>query len=274
MNFKPLDKHSPIPLYYQLVEWLREQIGSGALAAGTQLPSERELSEQAGISRMTVRQAIIYLVNEGALVVKPGVGTFVAEPKLTHDALNLLGFTEEMMRQGGTVISRVLEQGVIAPPQRVAARLELGSNQEVVKIVRLRYVDQVPLLLETSYLPVALCPGLETEDLAARSLYALLEAQYGLRLQKASQTIQATVVNEYERQLFGVEPHTPMILLEGVSYTGHNRPVEYFKALYRGDRFKLTIESQRSDVASAANGAPFVGVVMKREPGPSPYPDQ
>src|SRR5690606_22030747 len=102
--------------YYQLVEWLREQIAAGALAAGSQLPSERELSEQAGISRMTARQAITYLVNEGTLVVKPGVGTFVAAPKLTHDALNLLGFTAEMMRQGGTVTSRVLEQGIITPP--------------------------------------------------------------------------------------------------------------------------------------------------------------
>lgn len=93
-----LDKSSPIPLYYQLAELIRERIQSGELKPGDQLPSERDLSEQVAISRMTVRQAVAYLVREGTLVVKPGVGTFVAEPKLTYDALHLLGFTEEMIR--------------------------------------------------------------------------------------------------------------------------------------------------------------------------------
>jgi GntR family transcriptional regulator len=267
MNFKPLDKRSPVPLYYQLVEWLREQIASGLLPAGQQLPSERELGEQVGISRMTVRQALTYLANEGLLVVKPGIGTFVAEPKLTHDALNLLGFTEEMMRQGGIVISEVLEQRVMAAPSRVAERLKLAPYEPVMKIVRLRYVDQIPLLLETSFLPASLCSGLESEDLEARSLYTLLETQYGLHLQRASQTFEVTVVNDYEMPLFDVAPHTPMILLEGVSFTGHERPAEYFKAIYRGDRFRFTVESRRSEHPNHLTNPPLLGIVITPEGG-------
>jgi GntR family transcriptional regulator len=267
MNFRPLDKRSPVPLYYQLVEWLREQIAAGSLLVGHQLPAERELGEQMGISRMTVRQALTYLVNEGALVVKPGIGTFVAEPKLTHDTLNLLGFTEEMMRQGGVVTSTVLEQRVVAAPSRVTELLTLAADEPVVKVVRLRYVDEIPLLLETSFLPARLCPGLETEDLESRSLYTLLETKHGLHLQSASQTLEVTVVNQYEMPLFQVAPHTPMILLEGVSFSGHERPIEYFKAIYRGDRFRFTVESRRSEHSDYLTGPPTVGIIMTPKGG-------
>jgi len=134
-----------------------------------------------------------------------------------------------------------------------------------VKIARLRYVDGTPLLLETSFLPAALCAGLETEDLASQSLYTLLAERYGLHLQYARQSFQATVANEYERHLFSLGPGTPMILLEGVTFTGHDRPAEYFKALYRGDRLKFTIDSRRDGGVGSPNGAPVVGVVMKTE---------
>ncbi len=233
------------------------------MVPGEQLPSERELCEEAGVSRMTARQAVAYLAREGVLSVRAGIGTFVAEPKLTHDALHLLGFTEQMMRQGGTVSSTVLEQAVVTPPAAVATVLEMASGAQAVRIVRLRFADRVPLLLETSILPLSLCAGLEKEELASHSLYTVLAERYGLHLHHARQTFQATVANEYERQLFGVGPGTPMILLEGVTFTGHGRPAEYFKALYRGDRFKFTLESQRDDENGAVNSTPVVGVVMK-----------
>jgi len=263
MNSQILSKHTPIPLYYQLAEWVREQVQSGQLAPGDQLPSERELCEQAGVSRMTARQAVTYLAREGVLLVRAGVGTFVAEPKLTHDALHLLGFSEQMMRQGGRVTSTVLEQVVVTPPTAAANALELAAGEKAVRIARLRFADGVPLLLETSVLPLSLCAGLEKEELASHSLYTVLAERYGLHLQYAHQTFQATVANDYERQLFGVGPGTPMILLEGVTYTGHGRPAEYFKALYRGDRFKFTLASQRDNDSNATNGTSVVGIVMK-----------
>ncbi|HWQ15580.1 MAG TPA: GntR family transcriptional regulator [Roseiflexaceae bacterium] len=250
-----LNKHSPVPLYYQLAEQIREQIRSGALGPGEQLPSERVLSEQHAISRMTVRQALAYLVREGALVARHGLGTFVAEPKLTYDALHLLGFTEEIMRLGGTAVSQVLEQRITLPPPRVAQGLDLAPGAEVVAIVRLRLSDATPLLLETIYMPAALCPGLEQEDLATHSLYAVLEARFGLRLRRARQVLEATVANDYEAGLFGIARGTPMILLEGVTYDDRERPAEYFKAIYRGDRFKFAFDSERGTVAAPASAS-------------------
>jgi GntR family transcriptional regulator len=260
-----LDKASPVPLYYQLAERLREQLESGVLPPGAQLPSERELGEQAGISRMTARQAVAYLVSQGVLVVKPGVGTFVVEPKLAHDPLHLLSFTEEMMRQGAPVRSQVLEQALVTPPARVALGLAMAPDAQAVKIVRLRFSQEMALLLETVYLPAALCPGLEQVDLTAQSLYALLEQQYDLHLQWARQTLEATIANDYEADLFGVQPGMGMILLEGVTYREQDRPVEYFKAIYRGDRFKFALESRRTTWSNGIAGASRIHVVLNHD---------
>lgn len=257
-----VSKRSPIPLYYQLAELIRERINSGELAAGDQLPADRELAEQAGISRMTARQAISYLVSEGALVVKPGVGTFVAEPKMAYDALHLLGFTEETMRHGGAVASRVLEQAIVEPSPAVAAALGLTAGEPAVKIVRLRSAGDTPVLLETSLVPANGCPGLEDEDLGSQSLYFLLEQRFGLRLQRARQTIEATVANEHESTLFGVAIGTPMLMLEGVTYADGDRPVEYFKAVYRADRIKFELESRRDGGVGTESAIPQMSVVL------------
>lgn len=260
-----LDKTIPTPLYYQLAENLREQIESGTLAPGAQLPSERELSEELGISRMTVRQAITYLAQRGTLDIKPGIGTFVTEPKLTYDALHLLGFTEEMQAQGREVTSRVLEQAIVTPNEGVAAKLGLGQSAKTVKIVRLRLEGGTPLLLETIHIPSALAPRVERHDLAGNSLYALLESKYGIVLKRARQAFEATTANEYESLLFGIELNSPMLLSEGVTFDESDAPVEYFKAVYRGDRFKFGLESQRHIRASDPAGAPRISILLANE---------
>jgi GntR family transcriptional regulator len=248
-------KQSPIPLYYQLAELLREQIRQGELAPGAQVPAERILAAHYGISRMTARQAIAYLVREGVVMARHGLGTFVAEPKLTHDALHLLGFTEEIMRQGGTVISQVIEQHRQAAPPAVAEALALDAGAEVIKVVRLRLTHELPLLLETSYLTAALCPGLDRVDLASQSLYSVLELRYGLRLRRARQVLEATTANDFEAEQFGITTEMAMFLLEGVAFDELDRPIEYSKAIYRGDRFKFSFTSERGSGAADPEGA-------------------
>ena len=256
-----LNKNSPIPLYYQLAEYLRERIKAGEYAPGDKLPAERELCEQTGVSRMTVRQALTYLTRDGVLVARPGVGTFVAESKLTYDALHLLGFTEEMMKVGGVVTSRVIEQAVVEPPQHVASKLSLPPGQSAIRIVRLRLAGATPMLLETTYVPAALCAGLEHENLAVNSLYVLMEQRYGLRLKFARQTLETVSTNEFESLHFELPAGTPMFLLEGVTYIDNGQPAEYFKAAYRGDRFKFALTSQR-DFANESSDVPHLSVVM------------
>jgi GntR family transcriptional regulator len=166
-----------------------------------------------------------------------------------------------MMHGEGAVPSQVLEQGVVRPPPGVAAQLALQSDQLTIKIVRLRLLEEVPLLLETIFIPVALCPGLEHVDLARASLYTLLKQQYGLHLKRTRQTLEVIIANDYESDLFGIEPGTAMILVEGVTYLDQGQPVEYFKAIYRGDRFKFELESQRH-VAQTASITPRLNVLL------------
>jgi GntR family transcriptional regulator len=255
-----LSKSSPVPLYYQLAELLKEQIRSGELTAGAQLPSERLLSERYAISRNTARQAIAYLIHEGDVVVRHGLGSFVAEPKLTHDLLRLRSFTEEMASRGGRVSSQVLQHEVIAPPPQVAAHLGIPAVGPVAKLVRVRLLDQIPMLLETSYVPLALCPGLEQEDMAAQSLYTVLEQRYNLRLTRSRQTLEVVVADAFEAELFGFAPGAPLFLLESIITDDQERHVEYAKTVYRGDRFKFAFESERA--VASGEAMPQISLVL------------
>ncbi|MBA3449767.1 MAG: GntR family transcriptional regulator [Chloroflexia bacterium] len=254
------DRQSPVPLYYQLAAVIRDRIRAGALASGDQLPSERELAERAGISRMTARQALADLARGGDVVARHGVGTFVAEPKLTHDALHLLGFTEEMGRAGGAAGSRVLEQEITRPPPAIAAALDLQAGEETVRIVRLRSAAGIPLLLETSLVPRSRCPGLEHEDLERQSLYAVLELRYGYRPRAARQTIEATVASVFESELLDIAEGTPMLLLEGITATDRGVPIEWFQAIYRADRVKIALGSQ--PVFQSMTASPAMSVML------------
>jgi GntR family transcriptional regulator len=255
------DRASPVPLYYQLAAGIRERIRSGSLAPGDQLPAERELADRAGISRMTARQALADLVRGGDVVVRHGVGAFVAEPKLTHAALHLLGFTEEMGRKGGAVSSRVIEQDIVTPSPAIAAALDLAPGEQTVRIVRLRSAAEVPLLLVTSLVPRSRCPGLEHEDLERQSLYETLERRYGLHPRAARQTIEATTASAFESDVLGIPEGAPMLLLEGITSTDRGTPIEWFQAIYRADRVKIAVESQ-GESPSLAMAAPPMSVML------------
>jgi GntR family transcriptional regulator len=256
-----LRKNSPIPRYVQLAETLREQIRQGRLRPGQQLPPERELSERYDISRMTVRQAIQALARDGVLIVEHGLGTFVAGPKLRRDPAHILGFTEEMERQGTAVTSRVIEQARAVVTARVAEALHLADSARVVRIVRLRLAGGAPFLLETVHLPAALVPGLERVDLTRKSLYAVLEHDYGLRLDRADQGLEFTSARDHEAALLEVVPGAALALLEGVTVLDDGRPIEAFTALYRADRFRFEWASERQ---TSAEAVARIGVVLTR----------
>lgn len=257
-----LNRNSPVPLYYQLVEQIRESVRVGNLTEGAQLPAERDIAERVGISRMTVRQALAFLDREGTLAVQRGIGTFVAAPKLRFDALHLVGFAEETMRQGGAVVSRVIELGVVRPPAPVATALRLPASESAIKVVRLRATGDDALLLETSYLPADRCAGLEHENLETHSLYALLETRYGLPLARATQTVEANVADEFEANLFRIGVAAPVLIVEGVTYTTNDDPIECFRAVYRADRVSLALESRRAPMSGMETSTSHVSVIV------------
>jgi GntR family transcriptional regulator len=240
-----LRRDDPIPLYHQLAEQLREQIESGQLEIGARIPSVMALTKQYRISPMTVRQALGELQRKGLLEVRRGIGTFVASPKITYNLLHLTSFTEDMVSQGLVTHNRLIHLALEMPTEYVAKQLQIPPDEQVVRLERLRYSGDAPILIDYSYLPGFLCPGLENEDLENNSLYALLEGRYRLALDHATHCLEATGANDYEAKLLGVPVGAPMVLVRGVAYLADNRPVEHFKSIYRADRYKFRWETAR-----------------------------
>lgn len=246
-----LDRHSALPLYAQLKQSLREQIVRGHWKPGDLVPPEPELCRRCGVSRTVVRQALTELALEGLIVRERGRGTFVAPPKLTESAVQRLsGFYEDMQILGHPPVSQVLKQEVVPASEQVAARLGLQAGTHVIEIERLRFVDEEPLVLTTTYLPLELCPGLASADLTLRSLYEYLESECGLSLARGRRTIEAVAADERQARLLRVHQGAPLILLYSVSYLLDGRPIEYYLALHRADRSRFEVELVRSEASS------------------------
>ena len=161
------------PRYRQAAEHLAERISSGDLPPHTRLPSERSIAGQFGLSRMTARHAVEYLVRRGLVYRRPGSGTYVAAPRIVHSLQRLAGFSEQMRAQGIAPTARVLEMALadrLDPDAAEALGLERGDHAWTMR--RVRYGDNEPLLIETFFVPDAVCPKLGGHDLSTGSLYA------------------------------------------------------------------------------------------------------
>jgi GntR family transcriptional regulator len=241
-----IDRTSPVPLHVQARQVLLQEIQRGAWKPGDRVPGEPDLCRRFGVSRTTVRQALAELKHLGLVVREQGRGTFVAPPKLTESAAQRLsGFYEDMVALGHRPVSRVLKQAVVPADEHVAERLKLRAGERVVEIERLRFVQDEPVVLTTTYLPHALCPGLKDADLTRRSLYEYLETECGLSLVRGRRTIEAVAASSRQAGLLRIRKGAPLILMESVSYLADQRPIEYYVALHRADRSRFEVELLR-----------------------------
>src|SRR6266498_2028626 len=190
------------------------------LQVGQAIPSERRLSTELGVSRLTLRAALGDLVRDGYLE----------------------------RRHGMVAGSRTIELKEIHAGAAVGRALMVSPDARVVLIRRLRLADGEPMALETLHVPAALVPGLTREALENASFYELLEKHYGVVVESGVQSIEPTVTNEEESELLGVPLHSPAFLFERTSRTADGETVEFVRSLYRGDRYRLVAElSQRRD---------------------------
>jgi GntR family transcriptional regulator len=225
------------------------------LQVGQAIPSERRLSSELGISRLTVRAALDDLVRDGYLERRHGAGTFVSEPKIAQQ-LTLTSFSEDMRRRGMVAGSRTIELREIHAGATIGRALNISPEARVMLIRRLRLADGEPMALETLHVPAALVPGLTQEVLENSSFYDLLEREYGIVIANGTQSIEPTVTNEEESELLGVPLHSPAFLFERTSRSEDGATVEFVRSLYRGDRYRLVAElSQRRDRPAPAQPA-------------------
>ena len=232
-------------MYYQIMNLLREKIEEGEYPVESALPPERELVETYQVSRMTVRQAISELVNEGILVRRKGVGTFVAPPKIEQALSGLTSFTEDMAQRGMKAGSRVLSFKETRPDAAIRKTLSLEADDAVFECVRLRLADEEPMALETTTLVSSYCPGLSRDDLENQSLYKVLDERWNVRLEYATQSLEPVLAPPHEAALLHVQPGAPLLVMHRVTYGQDGHAFEHVKSYYRGDRYKFVTELHR-----------------------------
>jgi GntR family transcriptional regulator len=242
-----IDRKSSIPYYVQLKDALSEEIEAQRWSPGDQLPTEQDLCALFGVSRTVVRQALQQLDFEGMVTRERGRGTFVAEPKISSTSLvhSLMGFYEDMEKRGFNMVSDMLEQNMLPAGQHVAAYLNVDPVTPVIKLHRLRKIEDEPIVLVTSYLPYELCPGVLNEDFTHQSLYLYLEESCALKVARGRRRIEAVAANSSEAELLQIPKGAPLIMMESVSYLGNGTPIEYFHGLFRGDRSCFEMEIAR-----------------------------
>jgi GntR family transcriptional regulator len=210
------------------------------LGVGTAIPSERQLSVDLGVSRLTVRAALGDLAREGYLVRRRGSGTYVQQPKIAQQ-LTMTSFSEDMRRRGMTASSKTLSLTRQLAGPRLGRFLNVSPGQEIVVVKRLRLADGVSMAIETLHVPTEVVPGVEPQDLEG-SFYELLSTRYGVRIATATQTIEPTVTNEEESEALGVPLHSPAFLFERTSRDAADRTLEFVHSIYRGDRYQIVSE--------------------------------
>lgn len=239
-----ISRDSKLPIYYQLYEILRANIVRGEWQPGDMLPSEPELIEHYRVSRITVRQALEALVNEGLIYRQQGRGTFVARPTVAQSLVRIVSFTQDMRQRGLEPGTRVLTAGLIPAPPEIAEQLNLEPGQELVHLERLRLANGEPMSVEVSYLVHRYCPGILRGDYATTPLREALEHTCGLRLVRARQVIRASLASDRMARLLAVVPRSALLFIERVSYSQQGLPVEFLRIYYRADRYVLYNELQ------------------------------
>src|SRR3954447_2955898 len=178
------------------------------LGVGSAIPSERQLSVDLGVSRLTVRAALDGLAREGHLVRRRGSGTYVQQPKIAQE-LTMTSFSEDMRRRGMVPGSRTVSLSRELAGARLGRSLQVSPGEKVLVIKRLRLADGETMAFETLHLPERFVPGLEPKDLDRGSFYELLGDRYGIHIAEGTQAIEPTVTDEDESEALGVPLHSP-----------------------------------------------------------------
>jgi GntR family transcriptional regulator len=232
--------NNTIPLHAQIREALRLRIQSTEFKAGETFPSERELAELYGVSRMTVRQALQHLRQEGLIYHERGIGTFVSSRKIDVHTRNLGGFSDEMVSLGLKPSSRILELKSKFATEQVARDLDLEEGEKVFHLERLRLADDEPMAFEITCLPEKLCPELDEWDLTKNSLYQILVENYNLRMNHAAESLEAAAATKFVAKQLGIKTGTPVLVVHRVVFSESNQPIESAFTTYRADRYRAT----------------------------------
>lgn len=240
---------SRIPLYYQLENVLREKIASGSFAPGERLPTENELIQAYGVSRITVRQALQALSKDGLIERQQGRGTFVSSRKSRKarfsGVIHLTGSLDELIAMGMDTPVKVLEMNLVEADQHEAELLEIGVGTRIYRLKRLRLSEGKPFGMIFNYIPEEIGAKLTIEELGSGALLHTMETKLGIKLKTAIQEIHAELADPYAAKLLDVRVGTALLSIERTVYSDDGKPVEYVHSLYRNDLYGYSVRLVR-----------------------------
>ena len=228
-------------MYFQIQTQLLKLIQSRQLHPGDLLPGEEELTRIYGVSRMTSRQALQGLKNQGYAYRLKGRGTFVNQPKVEKDITHLLGFSSEMRALGMKPSSRVLAMETVPASREVALRLDIEPRSQTFHLHRVRSAEGIPVAIEKVWLSQQRFPGIEKIDFACHSLYETLREKYGIRIGAADEVIEARAASRQEAELLKISPRSSLLVISRTLLSVEGKPVETGLSLYRGDRYRAVL---------------------------------
>ncbi len=249
------------PAHTRIAAWLESLITSRMLLPGDKLPAEVEAAASLGVSRMTLRQALGAIEAKGLIRRSRGRfgGSFVAAPRLDFDHTGLPGFTEQLRRLDMTAGAQVVSASEVVPDAEVRDGLRLGRSARAYEVVRVRSANGEPVLLEETYLPADLFPGLLAADLTG-SLYALLSRDYLTELVMADEHIEATPATAARARHLGVSPGDPLLLVTRTGFGNSGAAVEFSHDYFRADRSRIRVRSQAGgDIMAGIHAHPDSG---------------
>ena len=236
------------PRYVEIADYQRRLIA--ASRPGDRLPSEAELCERFGVSRMTVRQAVQLLANERLLVRRRGEGTFTAPRVVARLLGSPLSFTESMRRRGLRASSRMLHAGWIDPSSEDRAALHLPVGSRAIVVERLRLADDLPMAIERVVAPPT-CAGILEDDLAGGSLHDAFE-RLGRIPTRAQARVSARPATDIERRLLGLDPDGVVLSERRTIDDQDGIPIEHTETLYAAERYEFEAVLQRGDHAEVS----------------------
>jgi GntR family transcriptional regulator len=229
-----------IPIYIQIHDEIKKKIEDGQWKIGERLPSERDLSELFDVSRMTLRQAIQTLSDEGILDKRVGAGTFVASKRVVEKMSGPTSFSEIMESQGRVPSSKTIAYYVTSPTQSEIQNLKISEGSKVVRMERIRYADNIPICFEVATIPEELVNQFSKEDITSK-FYQTLEKK-GFKLGGSEHTISATIANEQISDFLSIKRGSAILRLRQISYFENRLPFEYVRTQYAGSRFEFFME--------------------------------
>lgn len=232
----------------EIVEMVEAFIAENQLKEHEKLPSERFFCEKWGINRTTLRSALARLIKEGVVYSVSGIGYFVAEKKLIRNLQDLRPLTEIAKEQGKGLKTEVLSSQVVPADESTARNLEIAMGDEVMELIRLRYLKGIPALLEYSYINLSIAKGIQEFNFNTDSLYEILAKVYHIKPSAGSQSVSISYATKNESLLLQIPEETPVFFLKGITYNeGQKAPFEYFKSIIRSDNVKFFSTLRRKE---------------------------